>query len=76
MDKKGCLKLTGFILEKENGKRNKGKRFAKQLLSVVINALASIYCVYCCQNQTALKTNKKNSYSSVLLLTAFPSGEQ
>ena len=37
-------------------KGNKAKRFAKQLLSDVINALASVYC---CQNQTALKTNKK-----------------
>ena len=53
---------------------NKAKRFAKQLLSDVINALASIYCVYCCQNQTALNP-KKNSYSA-LLLTAFPCGMQ
>ena len=55
---------------------NKTKRFAKQLLSDVINALASVYCVYCCRNQTALNPPKKNNSYSALLLTAFSCGKQ
>ena len=59
------------LLVLNEARLNKAKRFAKQLLSDVIIALASVYCVYCCQNQTTLK----NSYSA-LLLTAFSCGKQ
>ena len=43
------------LLVLNEARLNKAKRFAKQLLSDVIIALASVYC---CQNQTTLKTNK------------------
>ena len=46
---------------------NKAKRFEKQLLSDVINALASVYC---CQNQLS------TAVYSTLLVTAFPCGKQ
>ena len=56
-----CSLITNFFSNESAHQKNKAKK-------------ASVYCVYCCQNQTALKTNK-NSYSA-LLLTAFPCGKQ
>ena len=48
---------------------NKAKRFAKQLLSDVTNALASVYCY---QNQTALKTNNKKKLQCSFVNMLFP----
>ena len=54
--------------------RNKAKRFANQLLSDVINALA---CVYCYFLQAELNGYHHQTKSCIgLLLTAFPCGKQ
>ena len=55
----------------------KQRYLQKQLLSDVINALASVCCVYCCQNQTGWRTTKTGTATySALVETTFPCGKQ
>ena len=50
---------------------NKAKRFANQLLSDVIEALAYVYCYVLRAELTGCRTTSPRSYPG-LLLTAFP----
>ena len=58
---------TVVVLIKHISKRlhlletNKAKRFAKQLLFDVINALVSVNCVYCCQNLTGWRRTTRGT---------------